>query len=199
MKQHNIKHAIKTVTLAVLIAQLLLLRLPWQAVADIYMYRDKDGVMHFTNVPNSARYKVYIKEGSRKKIKRFKGYGRYDSIISVASRRYGVESNLIKAIIKAESDFNPRAVSKKGAKGLMQIMPENYRDLGIINPFDPRQNIMGGTKYFRRMYNKYKKTSLALAAYNAGPTAVDKHKGVPPYKETKAYIKKVMKYYRQYS
>jgi len=191
----------KTTAVLLLLTSLLVIQaaVPLKILADIYMYVDENGVMHFSNVPNSPKYRMYMKEGATKKLKKFKGFQKYDAIIRTASKRYGVEGNLIRAIIKAESGFNPKAVSKKGAKGLMQIMPGNFKILGITNPFDPKQNIMAGTKYYRRMYDKYKKTSLALAAYNAGPTSVDKYNAIPPYKETKEYVKKVLKYYREYS
>jgi soluble lytic murein transglycosylase len=108
-----------------------------------------------------------------------------------------VNESLLKAIIKAESDFNPRAVSKKGAKGLMQLMPENIRAFRVEDPFDPRENIMGGTRYFKRMITRYGgKLSLAIAAYNAGPEKVDQYQSVPPYNETQNFVKRVLKYYR---
>lgn len=177
---------------------LLLAVLP--AHADIYMYIDESGVLHFTNVPttSAANYKVYIRE-DRKKIFEVYTSDRYDDYIREASRRHGVSFSLIKAIIKAESDFNPRAVSKKGALGLMQIMPQNVKILKINDPFDPFENIMGGAQYFKKLLKRFKgKISLSLAAYNAGPTAVEKYKSIPPYKETENYVEKVMKYYAQY-
>jgi len=169
------------------------------AQADIYRYIDENGVMHFTNAPTSSRhkYQVFIKERPKREARH--SYTEYDHIITDASKKYGVDSRLLKAIIRAESDFNPRAVSKKGAKGLMQIMPENYRLLNIQNPYDPRQSIMGGTRYFKELYQRYKgKLSLTLAAYNAGPTAVDRYNTIPPYQETEQYVERVLKFYYQY-
>jgi soluble lytic murein transglycosylase len=169
------------------------------AWSDIYRYIDEDGVMHFTNAPTSSkhRYKVFIKERPRRTSRH--SSTRYDHIISDASKRYGVDSRLIKAIIRAESDFNPRAVSRKGAKGLMQIMPENFRLLKISDPYDPRQSIMGGARYFKELYQRYQgRLSLSLAAYNAGPTAVDRYKTIPPYQETEQYVERVLKFYYQY-
>lgn len=172
---------------------------------DIYTYVDKNGVRHFTNVPNlnSVQYNVYIKEPSTLQEEPppyqpdAASSSRYDHLIAEASRRYGVNESLLKAIIKAESDFNPRAVSKKGAKGLMQLMPENIRAFRLTDPFDPRENIMGGTRYFKRMINRFGgELSLAIAAYNAGPEKVDQYRGVPPYKETENFVKRVLKYYR---
>ena len=168
------------------------------SLADVYMYIDANGVVNFTNVPTSSDYKLYIKERP-KKIKQIFNVKRYDTMIRNAQKRYGVEFSLIKAVIRVESGFNPNAVSKKGAKGLMQIMPGNYKSLSIKDPFNPQQNIMGGTLYLKQLLKRYKyKLPLALAAYNAGPEAVDKHKQVPPYRETQNYVKKVMKTYSQY-
>lgn len=167
--------------------------------ADIYRFIDENGVMHFTNTPTSNRhhYKVFIKERPKRRARH--SSTKYDHIITDASKKYGVDSRLLKAIIRAESDFNPKAVSSKGAKGLMQIMPENYHLLNIQNPYDPRQSIMGGARYFKELYQRYNgKLSLSLAAYNAGPTAVDRYKTIPPYQETEQYVERVLKFYYQY-
>ncbi len=171
---------------------------PGNAAGDIYMYIDGSGIVHFTNVPTSTDYKVYIKEKPKKTNRRI--YTRkYDDFIKKAQKKYGVEFSLIKAVIKAESDFNERAVSKKGAKGLMQIMPANFKSLFVEDPFNPLQNIMGGTLYLQRLLTRYEhKLPLVLAAYNAGPQAVDKYQRIPPYKETQNYVRKVMKIYSQY-
>ena len=170
--------------------------------ADIYMYIDADGVMHFTNAPTESDrdYHVYIRERSSYRSSYSYSPDKYDDLISVASKQYGVDSRLVKAIIKAESDFNPTAVSKKGAMGLMQIMPQNFQHLDIEDPFDPRENIMGGTRYFRYLYDRFDgKLALSLAAYNAGPTAVDNYnKTIPPYRETEQYVQRVLTYYRNY-
>ena len=166
--------------------------------ADIYMYRDANGVMHFTNTPVSSKYRIYVRS-RQPRLRPSTGSRQYDRIIQDASQRYGVDFSLLKAIIRAESSFNPAAVSRKGARGLMQIMPENFNALEIRDPFDPRQNIMGGARYFRTLLDRYQgKVALTLAAYNAGPTAVDRYQRIPPYVETQDYVEKVLRYYRFY-
>ena len=140
--------------------------------SDIYMYIDSNGIVHFTNTPTSTDYKLYIKEKIQR-IQQTINTKKYDDIIKKAQKRYGVEFSLIKAVIQVESGFNPKAVSKRGAKGLMQIMPDNYKNLFVKDPFNPSQNIMGGTLYLQRLLKRYKyKLPLALAAYNGGPGVV---------------------------
>lgn len=164
------------------------------------MYVDGAGVIHFTNVPTSSvsDYRIFVKERTKR------GYyspssDKYDRLIKQAARRHGLAFPLLKAIIRAESGFNPRAVSKKGALGLMQIMPENVRRLNIADPFDPAENIMGGARYFKEMLDRFGgKLSLSLAAYNAGPTAVEQYQRIPPYRETENYVEKVLKFYYAY-
>jgi soluble lytic murein transglycosylase-like protein len=168
--------------------------------ADIYMYIDANGVMHFTNTPtsNEHEYKVYVKERTSVS-KKFYSTNKYDHFITDASEQTGVDSRLLKAMIKAESDFNTRAISKKGAMGLMQIMPENFKMLDLENPFDPLQNIRAGARYFQQLYKRFNgKLALSLAAYNAGPTAVDRYKRIPPYQETEEYVRRVLRYYRTF-
>jgi soluble lytic murein transglycosylase len=179
---------------AVLLALVLV---PAPAPADIYRYTDENGVMHFTNAPTSGKFKLFMRE--RKVFISKLDSNQFDPIISEASKKYGIEAPLIKAVIKAESDFDPNAISHKGARGLMQIMPMNYRLLNVENPFDPNQSIEGGARYLRDMLDRYNGSiNLSLAAYNAGPGAVDRHGGVPPYPETTEYIERVMRYYQRY-
>ncbi|NNG00122.1 MAG: lytic transglycosylase domain-containing protein [Desulfobacteraceae bacterium] len=171
---------------------------PMTAHADIYLWVDNDGVLHFTNRPTSSDFQVYMRErpsAIRKKVH----HSTYDDYIKEASSQYGVSFPLLKAMIRAESAFNARAVSKKGAMGLMQIMPFNLKRLEIDDAFNPRQNIMGGTRYFKTLLERFQgQVSLALAAYNAGPTKVDYYQNIPPFAETEDYVRKVLKYYYAY-
>ena len=121
----------------------------------------------------------------------------YDEIIKRAAERYNVPEKLISSIIKQESNFDPSATSSAGASGLMQLMPGTAKYLGVTNSFDPEQNIMGGAKYISQMLTQFDgNIETALAAYNAGPGAVKKHDGIPPYKETQNYVQKVMNYFQ---
>ncbi|CAN2042045.1 soluble lytic murein transglycosylase [Candidatus Magnetomoraceae bacterium gMMP-15] len=168
--------------------------------AAIYSYRDKDGNVHITNDPPDDSYKIVLT--SSKRPKGFKnpidtGH-KYGDTISIAARQEELPCALLMAIIKAESNFNPRAVSSKGARGLMQLMPALCKDYNVTDPFDVNQNIRAGSRYFRKLLEKFRDVSLALAAYNAGPGRVKQYKGIPPFKETKNYIKRVYWYYDYY-
>jgi soluble lytic murein transglycosylase-like protein len=170
--------------------------------ADIFVYADKDGVLHFTNVPTSSQssnYKIYIKETPAKPLESY-NEDLYDHVISEASQTHGVPFSLLKALIKTESDFNPTAISSAGARGLMQLMPENIKTLKIKNPFDPRENVMGGTRYLKQLIDRFNgKLPLALAAYNAGPGVVEKYQRIPPFQETENFVKQVMEYYSMFN
>lgn len=180
-----------------------------QVDADIYVYTDQNGVRRFTDTKPSKKHTVYLRTLKPAQVrKRSKPGGisktvanRFDALIKKAAGNYQVPFSLIKSVMHAESAFNPAAVSPKGAKGLMQIMPKNYKTLAITNPFDPEQSIMGGTQYLKTMLQKYNGiVELALAAYNAGPEAVDRYnRQIPPFAETRNYVKKVIQFYRTYS
>lgn len=166
--------------------------------ADIYAYRDSQGVLHFSNVPTSFKYTSYMRELGPDTLSAFQDTS-YDAMIAEAARENDLSFHLLKALIQVESFFNPYAISKKGALGLMQIMPENLSKLNIEHPFDPRENIMGGACYLKDMLRRFDgKLELALAAYNAGPSAVERYSDIPPYPETQEYVQKVLKLYNQY-
>lgn len=167
--------------------------------ADIYSYVDKEGVRHFTDSPTKEEMVLYIKKSPEESKGPSYSPDQFDHIILKASREHGVSYSLIKAMIKVESNFNPKAISRMGAKGLMQIMPKNMKDLNITDPFDPYENIMGGTCYIKRMLKRFDgQLLMALAAYNAGPTVVEKYNNIPPYRETRHYVDKVIKYTYKY-
>ena len=144
-----------------------------------------EGVASSENISSNTAYK-----GSEKD---------FEGIIKDASKKYGVEEDFIRAIIKQESGFNPNAVSCCGAQGMMQLMPETAKDLGVKNAMDPRENIMGGVKYIKQMLDRYDgNKTKALAAYNAGPGNVDKYGGVPPFSETQNYVNNILSMYQEY-
>lgn len=191
--------------LLLILAFIFLARFTEPLRGDIYSYRDGNGVIYLANRPDIG---IPIRRnGSDSSLPTSSGRSyisvrpnnRYDSLIREASNRYGVGFQLIKAVIHAESAFNPFAVSPKGARGLMQLMPETARGLGVRNSFDARENVLGGTRYLREMLERYNHDlKLSLAAYNAGPTTVDRLGGVPPYSETKNYIRHVIGLMRLY-
>ncbi len=127
-----------------------------------------------------------------------KNRAKMDRLFKRYGRSLNLDPNLLKAVAKVESNFNPRARSHKGAQGLMQLMPDTARDLGVSNPYDPEQAIYGGSLYLKKQLDRFGSLELALAAYNAGPNTVEKYRGVPPYKETRNYIRKVKRALAQY-
>ena len=173
------------------------------ADAQVYTRRNERGVIEATNVPDAGDFRLtYPGKGtlihSRAWKLRPSSNGAFDRHITAAAALHGVDVALVRAIIQVESDFDHLAISSKGAQGLMQLMPETAASVGVDNPFEPAQNVRGGTTYLRSMIDRYGDLGRAIAAYNAGPTAVDKYGGIPPYRETRAYVDRVLTYYRRY-
>jgi len=169
----------------------LLLGLILPSNAEIYLYVGPDGIIQ----PDKKR-KALPNQNIAKRKHAYPII--YDSYIQAASGKYGVAFALIKAIIKTESDFNHRAVSPKGALGLMQIMPENVKRLEIQDPFDPAENIIGGARHFKSLLDHFTgDLSLSLAAYNAGIKPVERCQCIPPFRETRDYVKKVLNHYKE--
>ena len=164
--------------------------------AQVYGYTDDNGVLILSNVPTDDRMRM-IADGIAEPASRIWRYtGQYDPMILKASRIHGVESALVRAVIAVESAFNRYARSHKGALGLMQLMPATGRRYGVVNAYDPWQNIRAGTEHLRSLLDEFGDIRLALAAYNAGATPVKRYNGIPPYRETRNYVKKVMAIYR---
>jgi soluble lytic murein transglycosylase-like protein len=168
-----------------------------EARADVYVYRDANGERHFTMAPGDVRrFRPYV---VRRALGRDR-YRRFDAWILEAAGRYQVPEALLRAIIRCESDYDPQAVSPAGAQGLMQLMPETARRLGVADVWDPRDNILGGARLLRELANAFRgDLVLTVAAYNAGEAAVVRFGGVPPYPETRAYVVAVQSYFRRYS
>jgi soluble lytic murein transglycosylase-like protein len=184
-----------------------LLFLTTSSSAGIYRYVDENGVIHFTNCPRDPKFKLYIRESKEdvgngnhsSSFPYIKDSNQYDSLISELSKKHQVDFALIKAMIRAESGFNPFAVSRKGAKGLMQLMPETALRMNVSNSFNPRENIEGGVRYFKYLLSLFNDDlRLSLAAYNAGENVVGELRSIPPYQETVDYVKKVLSYYQSY-
>jgi soluble lytic murein transglycosylase len=180
-------------TIALVAGGLLVMAFPASGKADIYKYVDRSGIVHFTNVPTSSRFHLYMKEHSEGSA------ATVHELICRYASRFHLEEALLRAVIKVESDFNPRAVSCKGAQGIMQLIPETAQDMRVENPFDIEENIRGGSHYLRLMLDRFNgNLQLALAAYNAGPDVIRRFGGVPPFQETRSYVERVMHYLRLY-
>jgi soluble lytic murein transglycosylase-like protein len=164
--------------------------------SSLYRRVDEEGVTHFTNAPTDPRFqRVGSLSGTAQGWLRLPDAvrSRYSHEIREIAGRHGVDADLVEAVIRAESAFNPRAVSNKGAQGLMQLMPRTASALGVRNAFDPYQNIDGGVRHLRYLLDRYPgNVSLALAAYNAGEKAVDYYRGIPPYAETTQYVQRIL-------
>lgn len=197
----------KSHIVALLTCQVCLLMLTVMSVrADIYRYEDDEGIVHFTDAPTDRRFKIFMRDLKKDKQLRTKlqlassvNPAEYEQIISSCATKYGVNPCLIKAVIHAESGYNPNAVSSKGASGLMQLMPGTARSLKVNNSFDPKDNVEGGVKYLRFLLDTFRgDVSLAVAAYNAGLNKVARYGGIPPYNETRTYVNRVLSYMQSY-
>jgi soluble lytic murein transglycosylase-like protein len=202
-------------TIVVLVAFVLLAPLGIQNTrADIYTRTDDDGTIHFTNLKPKGKerrsYKVYLKTPPRRRPRPGvvpvparntdpARYSKYDASIREASRTFAIPIPFVRAVIRVESDYDPRVVSWAGAQGLMQLMPGTAKRMKVTDPFDPHDNIMGGTRYLRYLANMFGGDMvLTIAGYHAGEGAVLKYNGVPPYSSTHGYIKKILKFYQHY-
>jgi len=176
---------------------------PTPSCADIYRYEDEEGVVHFTDAPTDKKFKIFMRDlrKDRQLRTRFRiasgNPQEFEHLIASASAKYGVSASLIRAVIQAESGYNPQAVSRAGAGGLMQLMPGTAKHLKVADRFDPHQNVDGGVRYLKFLLDTFKgDVSLALAAYNAGLSKVAKYGGIPPYEETRTYVSRVLSYMR---
>ena len=174
------------------------------AAAGIYAFSDTNGVIHYTNMPSYPRYagmkQLSYLPGPAARQTRPVDRQRFSPLVAQAARDFQLDQALLHAVIAVESDYDPHAVSERGAVGLMQLMPQTARRYGVRNPRDPAQNIRGGARYLRDLMEKFDNDlTLTLAAYNAGEDAVVRHGNrVPPYHETRSYVPRVLGYYRQY-
>lgn len=176
-----------------------------EAAVKIYSYVDADGQRHYTDMPDNHRYRLLLlsahgttESGDHYDPLLLARSAQYDLIIETAAEHASLESNLLRAVIVVESGFNSRAMSKRGAVGLMQLMPETAIRFGASDRYDPRQNVLAGAQYLRFLMDRFgSNVRLALAAYNAGEQAVDRNGGqIPPFSETQAYVPRVLKIYR---
>jgi soluble lytic murein transglycosylase-like protein len=182
-------------------------------MADIYWYKDEHGITHFTNVPDDPRYQLYLRWRDKNQVARSpklrplrstKALAAkrrlYSPVIEEAARSYQLDSALLHAVITAESAYNPQAVSRKGAAGLMQLMPTTAERYGVKDLYDPHENVYGGARYLRDLLDLFNHDlSLAVAAYNAGEGAVMQYGNrIPPYAETQQYVSRVLEYYQRY-
>ncbi len=210
----KIKNEMSMTRITALILSFALLAVSLPGTANIYSYTDDTGTTHFTNMkprgPHKQKFKLYMKTPEQRRARpgvtpvgatdrNPARYSRYNNSIQLASRTHSIPEPFIRAIIRVESDYDPRVVSVAGAQGLMQLMPATAKRMGCVNSFDPHQNIMGGTRYLRHLANLFNGDMvLTIAGYHAGEGAVRKYNGVPPYTSTHGYIKKVLGFYYKY-
>lgn len=179
------------------------------ARADIYTYTDADGVVHYSNTPpgrrrgvrriRTARRPAPARPGAAPRDPDRARYHRYDAFIREAAALYRLPESFVRAVIRVESNYNPQVVSHAGACGLMQLMRATAARMGVTDVFDPRQNILGGTRYLRVLANHFNgDLVLTIAAYNAGEGAVMRYRGIPPYEETQRYVRRVLRHYYSY-
>ncbi len=165
---------------------------------SLYRWVDENGVIHFTDAPADDRWaEVSVRKPMGPPLPK-PGARHFDGVIRRNADLHGLPPALVKAVIRAESNFDPGARSHKGAMGLMQLMPGTAHAMGVRDPWLVEENVRGGSRYLRSMVNRYGEFPLALAAYNAGPDAVDRYGGIPPYRETQEYVRRVLSYYRRY-
>jgi hypothetical protein len=195
--------SVDTMTLPILFRLAAVLSLVFSCVtsvfADVYAYKDTNGVITFTNVPNHPGYRRILRDVNGPMSIGSLVNASYDDLILTASGRHNVDAHLIRAVIKAESDFNSNARSHKGAMGLMQLMPDTARLYNVNDAYDPGENVEGGARHLRLLLDRYQgDVELSLAAYNAGSGAVEKHRGIPPFVETREYVRRVLRFYDSY-
>jgi soluble lytic murein transglycosylase-like protein len=188
-----------------ILASILLATTSVAATTKIYTYLDAQGTRHYTDIPDDNRYRLLsfapqdrTASGDRYDMRLLAKATQYDAIIDDAAVSSALEANLLRAVIVVESGFNSRAVSKRGAVGLMQLMPATASRFGVSNPYDARQNVHAGARYLKFLIDRFgQNVRLALAAYNAGEDAVDRNGGqIPPFSETLAYVPRVLKIYQ---
>jgi soluble lytic murein transglycosylase-like protein len=172
---------------------------PEPGSADVYVFKNRDGVLTFTNVPNHGGYRRVLRDTALSAATNFSSSETYEDLIRSASRRHSIDADLIRAVIKNESDFNSTARSNKGAMGLMQLMPDTARLHNVIDAYNPLDNIEGGVRHLKMLLERFRgDLELSLAAYNAGIKAVEKFGGIPPFAETKEYVRRVLHSYQSY-
>lgn len=176
---------------------LLLLAASPVLATEVHYYKDSEGVFHFTNVPGPNTRPFVVTKPAERQV-RSAETAAYDQLIREISGSHDVEPALVKAVIRVESGFDRMAVSPRGARGLMQLMPRTARLYNAINLHDPRENIRAGVRHLRRLLDRYPKISHVLAAYNAGDAPVRRYRGVPPYPETRRFVTRVLRFREQY-